>query len=789
MIRNYFRVAWRNLLQNRVLSFINIFGLASGITFALLIGLWIQYEMSFDDFQVNRHRIAKVMKHTLYNNEKNTQEITPIPVYYELKEHYPEVEAASRMTYSYDASLMYGNKRLRKKVCFADPAFLQMFNFPAIAGDPHTALKEVNAIALTASVARALFGNEDPLGKTVRFNGHNDLQVTAVLKDIPDNSSIQFDMLGSFDFVIQQDAGIRDNLHNWGNNFMMNIVELKPGASMEALSAKIGPLQMQRDNTAKNLTLLLHPMDNWHLRNEFRDWVNTGGRMQYVRLFFVIGIFVLLIACINFMNLTTARSEKRAREVGIRKAIGSRRRQLIAQFITESMLTTFLAFLLSIGLCILLLPYLKHLGFEHVRLQWSNGWMPGVMLGICLLVGLIAGSYPALYLSSFLPVKALKGALKQGWQAIAFRRGLVVTQFVISSVLIISTIIVYQQVKYAQSRAIGYAPNNMLSVITTEDLKKNRVPLKQDLLNTGYFTAVAQSSQPMTALYNSWGDFSWDNKNPNDDIAIDVILTEWDFEKAAGLTFVDGRPFSRDYPTDSNAVILNQTAAKTIGYDHPVGRSIRLGNRVLTITGVISDVLLTDPFKPMRPMVILFDAWHMNNMLLRLKPGASVPQALAAIQPVFEKYNPTMPFDYSFVSDDFKRKFDTEQQVSQLAGSFAVLAIFISCLGLFGLAMFVAERRTREIGIRKVLGASVAHLWLLLSKEFIWLVLIASLLAVPLAYWLMHRWLNNYDYRITINGWIFVGAGLMALSIALLTVSTQAVKAALGNPLKSLKTE
>lgn len=789
MIKNYFKIAWRNLLQNKTLSFINIFGLATGMAFALAIGAWIKYETSFDKFHKNGDRIALVMKNTLFNDRKNTMDATPLPLYYEMKDNYPDVKRVTRLSYPTFNSLMTGDHKFNKNGRYVDPDFLEMFSFPFLKGDINTALKNPNSIILTASTAAALFGTADPIGKPVRLSNEYDMQVTAVIKDIPENSTLSFDFLAPYEFVLQHDEFKRNNKTNWGNNFLMNMVELKEGVSMEAFSKKIGPLNVLRDRTIKNQVLFLHPLTKWHLYNDYNNWVNVGGKITYIRLFGIIGIFVLLIACINFMNLSTARSEKRSKEVGIRKAVGSGRMQLITQFLSEAILTAFLAYVLSLILMQLLTPYLKDLGFENIRLGFSN--IPLLIYGliICLVTGLIAGSYPALYLSSFLPVRVLKGALKQGNSPAAFRRVLVVSQFAISIGLIIGTVIVFQQVQHARNRSIGYDPNNLISIAASGDLGKNFPALKQELLNTGYFEAVARASQPLTAVYNSWSDFSWEGKAPDVDIALDALMTEWDFDKAAGLKFKQGRPFSRAYSTDSNGVILNEAALKLIGYKDPIGRTMKVGSRTITIVGIVDDVLLTDPFKPVGPLAILFDPGAINNIFLRLKPSSDLKKTLATIQPIFDKYNPSLPFEYSFVNEEFGSKFSAENQAGKLAGLFAVLAIVISCMGLFGLSMFMAERRTKEIGIRKVLGASIANLWVLLSKEFLWLVGIACLIASPLAFWLMKGWLDHYEYRIGISWWIFAVTGAVAVVLALLTVSTQTIRAAGVNPVKSLKAE
>ena len=790
MLKNYLKVAWRHLVQHKGLSFINIFGLAIGMAFAILIGLWIQYETSFDKFHVNRDRVAIVLKNTLFNNQKNTQNSTPLPLYYAMKSEYPEVKHASRMSWNNDFSLAVGDKKYKRQGIHVDPDFLRMFTFPLVKGSVQTALSDPNAIVITEAVAKALFGSADPINKIIKVNNEYNLKVTGVLKDVPVNSSIQFDFLAPFERLMAENQFYRDNKSNWGNNFLRNVVELREDVSMSDFSAKIKNLNIDRDNTLKDLYLFIHPLAKWNLYNDFKNWQNTGGKVQNIRLFGAIGIFVLLIACINFMNLATARSEKRAKEVGIRKAIGSLRSQLITQFLAETLLTSLLAFLLALIIIPLVLPLLNDIGFENIEFQFNNIPLLLGALGAAVITGLIAGSYPALYLSSFRPVKVLKGLFKQAQSAVVFRKVLVISQFAISVGLIISTVIVFQQIEHAKDRSLGYDTNNLINVSMSSDLAKNFVPLKADLLNTRYFESVAKASSPLTAIYNSWSDFSWTGKDPNAQQVMDVIMTEWDYEKTVGLKFLEGRPFSNDYKSDSNAVILNETALKRIGYENPIGKTIKNGNQDLKIVGIIEDMLIQDPFKPVNPTVILFNSGAAsNNIYLRLKPNVPVRTALATIQPIFEKYNPAYPFEYGFSDEEFARKFRVENQVGKLAAIFAILAIIISCLGLFGLAAFMAERRTKEIGIRKVLGASVINLWSLLSKEFVWLVLAGCLIACPLAYWLMSGWLQGYDYRITINWWIFFAAGVVAIAIALLTVSSQAIKVAIANPVKSLRTE
>lgn len=787
MFKNYLKIAWRSLLQNKGLAFINIFGLAIGMAFALLIGLWIQYETSFDTFHVNKDRIALIRKHNLFNNQKSTATGQPVQLYDELKRNYPDVKRLSRIDNS-NHSLMVGINKFNKKGLYVDRDFLTMLTFPLVKGNAATALNDPNAIVLTESLANTLFGKEDPVGKSIKIDNQYTVLVTGVAKDVPDNSTFTFEFLAPFEFELQNSERVKQA--QWGNNFLTYLVELKEGSSMQALSKKIEPVVMQNRKDGITHLLFLQPLQQLHLYDEYKEWVNTGGRIEYVRLFSIIGIFVLLIACINFMNLSTARSEKRAKEVGIRKAVGSQRVQLIVQFLCESMVTAFLAFLLSILLIQLLLPLLKDIGFEKIHFLFSDVSLWASLLGVCIVTGLIAGSYPALYLSSFVPVKVLKGTLRQGMTAVSFRKVLVVLQFTISIGLIVCTVIVFQQIDHAKDRHLGYNPDKLITIASNNsDLNKNYEAWKLDLLNTGYIESVAQTSSPMTNITNSWSDFTWEGKDPNARTSFDVVTTDWDYVKTAGLKIIKGRGFSRAYKTDSNAILINEAAANMVGYKDPVGKIISLGTEPLTVIGVVENVVMRDPFKPVSPAIIHFNVDRTSYMLLRLKPAVDLTKTLAAVKPISEKYNPAVPFEYKFADEEYDKKFKIENQVGKLAGILAGLAIFISCMGLFGLAAFMAERRIKEIGIRKVLGASATNLWMLLSKEFVLLVIVASMIASPLAFWLMHDWLLKYDYRISINGWVFAVAGLLAVIIALFTVSAQAVKAALANPVKALRTE
>jgi len=789
MIRNYFTIAVRHLLKNKGYSFINIFGLAVGMAVVLLIGLWVRHEASYDAFNVHRAQIGKIKKKNVFNGEKKVQNGVMLPLYDELKNNYPEVAHITRLDWGDDHSLWAGDKKISKRGHFADPDILKMFSFPLVKGNVNQVLKDPYSIVLTESLAKALFAGADPIGQTVKMDNRSDLKVTGILKDIPENSSITFQFLVPFELNIATNDFVRGAKGQWQNNFLQNYVQLREGVSMDAFSRRIAEIVRKKTNSKNEGLLFVHPMERWHLYNHFDEWENTGGVIDYVRMFTIVGLLVLVIACINFMNLSTARSEKRAREVGIRKAIGSQRGQLIAQFLGEAVITAFIAFLISLLIVKLSLPLLKDAGFQYVELNLANLPLLCSALAGCIVTGLLAGSYPALYLSAFKPVKVLKGALTLGRGASLPRKILVVVQFSCSIALIIGVVIVFQQIRHAKSRPIGYDPNNLIALNLSADLQKNFLPMKRDLLATDQVAAVSRSSSPMTGVFNNWGDFSWEGKDPNSNPVFSAIMVDFDYEKASGIKLKEGRFFSPQFATDSNAVVLNEAAVGLIGFKNPLGSTVKFGKDNMTVIGVTQNVMMENPFEPVAPAIMLFRPYFVFQGMIRLKDGADVKKALASIQPIVEKYNPAYPFDYHFTDEEFNKKFQSEHQVGQLSGIFAELFVGEMIVGLFGLASFMAERRTREIGVRKVLGASVPQLWLLLSKDFVFLVIISCLIASPLAWYFMHGWLSKYDYRISISPLIFFGTGLLAIAITLLTVSFQAIRAAVANPVKSLRTE
>lgn len=789
MYENYFKTASRNLRKNKGYSAINILGLSMGMSVALLIGLWVKFQASYNDFHVNGAHIGVVMKRTFFNNVKNTQTGVMLPLRDELKSNFPDVRYATRLDWGGENTLTIGDTRVNKRGHYTDPEFLRMFTFPLLKGDVNTALTDPYSIVITESAARDLFGDADPMGKMIRLNKSNDVIVTGVMKDVPPNSTIRFDFLVPYELRVLNDEWVRNAKDDWGNNFLQVMVQLNDGVTAEQFSARIEHLLQEKMNDKDESTFFLHPMPRWHLYGGFKDWVNTGGMIELVRLFATVGLLVLGIACINFVNLSTARSEKRAKEVGVRKAIGSHRSQLVSQFLSESLLTASIAFVISLVIVKLSLPLLSSIGFENIELDLADYKLMGIAVAACFVTGILAGWYPALYLSGIKAVSVLKGTFRAGTSANLPRRILVVSQFSFSIALIIATVVIFLQIEHGRNRPLGYNPNDLLSIYLHEDLRNHYDVMKEQLLATGYVESVSRSSSPMTGVHNEWSGFSWPGLEPTNNIVFSAILVDHDYEKTSGLVIKEGRFFDRKFATDSSAVVLNEAAAKMIGFKEPVGKTINLNETKLTIIGIVKNVVMQNPFREVMPAAMMLWPDDVAHGFIRLRAGVDPGEVIAAIKPVIEKLDPSFPFQYQFTEDVFLGKFVNESRLGTLAAIFAALSVLISCLGLFGLASFMAERRTKEIGIRKVIGASVYNLWKMLSRDFVLLVIIACAISIPGAWLLMNRWLDSYVYRTDIPWWIPALTGIAALLITLLTVSYQTIRAAKTSPVNSLRSE
>ncbi len=791
MLRNYFKVAIRALLKNKAYSLINIVGLATGMAVTLLIGLWIWDELTFDRYHQNYDRIAQVRQHQTWDGRKGTQTAVPVPLHLELRAKYPDFKYVVPSSWTFDHILAYKDNKFTKKGNYIGADAPTMFSLHMVKGSLQ-GLRDPHSILLNESVAKALFGAEDPINKIVKCDNQTEVKVTGVYEDLPANTELaDVSYLLPWELYLIVEPWVKQSEQQWDNNSFQTYAMLQPNADFDQVSAKIKYIKLRHNpKDAAKPEIFLHPMSKWHLYSEFKDGVIKGGRIEFVWLFGIIGAFVLLLACINFMNLSTARSEKRAKEVGIRKAIGSLRPQLIGQFLSESLLVALLAFILSIFLVESSLPLFNDLASKHLSIPWDNPifWLMG--LSFTFFTGFIAGSYPAFYLSSFEPVKVLKGTFRVGRYASLPRKVLVVIQFTVSVTLIIGTIIVFRQIQFAKNRPIGFSRDGLITLtMNTEDIRKNYEPFRTELLGSGVVASVTKSSSPITDLYSNQIGFDWKGKDPNKQALFGVVAVSSGYGKTMGLQFIAGRDFSDAFATDSSALLLNEAAAAYVGKKNLVGETIKWNGKDYTVVGIIKNVMMTSPYHAAMPTIFTFNPGWAGIITIKISPTVSTTQALSQIEEIYKKHDRNAPFDYKFSSEEYARKFASEERVGKLATFFACLAIFISCLGLFGLASFVAEQRIKEIGVRKVLGASVFNLWGMLSKDFVWLVLISFGLSVPIAYFFMNNWLDRYEYHSELNWWVFAAAGLGALLITLATVSYQAINAALMNPVRSLKSE
>lgn len=794
MIRNYLKISLRTLGKNKTYSFINITGLAMGMAVAILIGLWIYDELSFDRHFKNYGRIAQVWQHQTFNGQVGTQTSLPFPIGDEIRRNYgSDFKHVVMASWTNPHILATGDMKFTKKGSYIEPGAPEMLSLEMVKGT-HAGLKDPYSIMLSESVAKAYFGEADPMEKPIKVDNSLTVRVTGVYKDLPHNSSFKdMEFMMPWQLMIIANPWLKTMEDPWRPNAYNTFVQLIDNADIDQASARIKDIKKRNINKEQlkyKPDVFLNPMSEWHLFSEFKEGHRVGGRIEFVWLFGTIGVFVLLLACINFMNLSTARSEKRAREVGIRKAVGSVRNQLITQFFSESLLVAGFAFVLSIVLVVLCLPFFNEVADKKIAMPWGRPefWLAGI--GFSVVTAIIAGSYPAFYLSSFQPVKVLKGTFRAGRFAAVPRKVLVVVQFAVSIVLIIGTAVVFRQIQFAKNRPVGYSRDGLISIFTsTEDIHKHFEAVRHDLKSNGAITEMAESGSPTTETWSSTSGFEWKGKDPEQSIDFSFDEVSYDYGKTVGWQFVQGRDFSREFATDSVALIVNETAVKFMGLQNPVDEPLTWFKKPYKIIGVIKDIVVNSPYAPMRPQFFCISAGQGNVVNIRLNPAAGTSASIEKIKNVFERYDPGSPFEYEFVDERYARKFFDEVRIGKLTTFFSVLAVLISCLGLFGVASFIAEQRTKEIGVRKVLGATVMSVWGLLSRDFVLLVCIAFLIATPGAYYFLNGWLQKYDYHTTISWWIFALTGLGTLLITLLTVSFQAIKAATMNPIRSLRSE
>lgn len=783
MIRNYLKVAFRNLTRNGVYSFINIVGLAVGLGCSILISLWVFDELSYDRFQPKLNRLSQLWINATYDGKVNTFQSVPYPSYLEIRNEDSRIKNTTIANWGGESLLTAGEKRMSKKSFYVGEEFLEMFQFHLLFGQADKVLDDPNSIVLTVSTARALFGTDDAIGKSVKVDNAKELTVTGILEDVPSNSSFEFDCLMPHKLQVVE----IDENNSWGDYSYQVFIELQPGVTITEVNEKIKGLLIKKGQTDVPREFFLHPMERWRLHTSFENGKESGGTIDYVIGFSAIAIFILVIACINFMNLATARSERRAREVGVRKSIGSRRRELIVQFLGESILLTTIGFALCLVLVELSLPFYNDLTQKKLFLDYSSPLFWAACVGIVLLTGIISGSYPAIYLSSFNPVKVLKGKLQMGKNAATPRQVLVVLQFFFATLLIVSTLVVSEQIHHVKKRDLGYNQKNLLMISYTNEIGKNFKAIRNEVVATGAVSSMTKSNSPITDIFSN-NFMDWPGKPPEEKVLFATIATELDYTKTMGIKILEGRDFESD--ADTASVLINKAAADVMGLKETLGTEVVYwGDRKSKIVGIIDNVLMGSPYRKPGPMFVAYQPEWASSVTLRLEETADLPSAVKKIEDVFKKYNPAYPFDYQFADVQFNKKYTTINLISTLSTLFASLAILITGMGLFGLAAFTAEQRTKEIGIRKVMGASVPSLVTLISKEFSLLVAISFVFAVPFSWWTLSSFLERYPYRIDFPWWTVVVAGGTALLFALAIVSTQALKAATSNPASSLRSE
>ena len=794
MLINFFKTALRNFWRNKTYSFLNIFGLAVGIACAALIFLWVEDELSFDSFNKKKDRLFFIRENQKYETYTATFWSTPGLMGPAMQTEIPGIANTCRTSEGNEQYLFtIGDKSMYSNGQFAEPSIFNMFTLPFVQGNAATAFKQLYAIVITEKAAKKFFGDyRNVLGRTLRVNNKQDYVVSGVIKDLPENSTLQFEWVAPFEIIFKE----RKWLENWGNNSLSTFVELKPGVSAASVNKILYDFIQKRE--PKSIARpFLFPMKDWRLRDKFENGVQTGGgRIEYVRLFSVIAGIILLIACINFMNLSTARSEKRAKEVGIRKVLGSGNRDLIFQFLGEALLMALLAGLIALLITTVTLPAFNLLVQKNLHLSIGRPTHILALLAIILTCGLLSGSYPSFYLSFFNPIFVLKGIKRKAGSAELIRKGLVVLQFSTSIILIISTIIIFQQIQHVKSRNLGFDKNNLLQTDVVGNVAKNYTAIKQDLLNTGMIENVALTDHITIYGGNNSNGLTWEGKSTSAQILISQRYVSPEFFQTSGINLLSGRDVAE---TDTMVnktinIVITQSLEKMMGKGRALGKRIWYegsnSGENAQVVGVVNDYVYNDMYGKSDPVMFFYtEPKNTTQMYVRFKPQANIEKALAKVETILKQYNPAYPFSYEFVDDQFNKMFMSEELISKLSRTFAILAIFISCLGLFALASYATERRTKEIGVRKVLGASISSITTLLSKDFLKLVVVSCLVAFPLAWWVMHTWLQDYQYRITISWWIFPMAGIVAVLIAILTISFQSIKAAIANPVKSLRTE
>ncbi|AMR33274.1 hypothetical protein A0256_18530 [Mucilaginibacter sp. PAMC 26640] len=788
MIRNYFKIAFRNLFKNKLYSLINIGGLGVGMAVSFMLLLYVYNEFTYDKFYTNDERIYAVMRNQTTNGEISTSGGTSLPVAGAMLKDLPEIEKVARTNYPGGTLFNYQGKSFNLKMLSADPAILDIFTFKFTAGNSRSAFTEVNSVVITQSSAKALFGSEDAMGKTVKLDNAHTAKVTGIIQDQPDNASLKLQAIGSWAMFESKEPWLKTS--GWANYAFSTYAMVKPGTDIQKLNVKMAGLIVKNNPDDKENKLSLFQYSRLHLHSEFKNGVNVGGAIAYVRLFLCLAIGILLIACINFMNLSTARSERRAREVGVRKVVGASRFAIIQQFFGESLLMSIVSFVFALLLVTLSLGYFNGIIHKNLTIPYNMPLFWAAGLGITVITGIIAGSYPALFLSSFRPVKVLKGINNAGKATLRPRQVLVIVQFAFATCLILCTMLIYNQLNYIKNLPAGFNRDGLVEVPLDGKLYDQFENFRRDAIAAGAIIEGASTSGTIAREDGaSWG-IIWPGQLPGEDKApISQMVTTYHFTKTFDVKVVEGRDFDSSRPSDSTAIMLNQSAVKMMRLKEPIGAQVKWQGVQRTVIGVVKDFIWGQASEPIKPVIIGYMKGWAGTATVRLNKKIAVSEAMQKLAGIYKKYNPDYPFDYKFVDELYNEKFRTEQLLGTLSNSFTILAIVISCLGLFGLASFSAEQRRKEIGIRKVLGASIANLWFNLSKEFIQLVVIAFVIGASLSWYFMSDWLHNYTYRINIGAGVFIATIVISLAVTLTTVSWQAIKAALTNPVKNLRSE
>lgn len=788
MLKNFLKVAIRSLSKNRLYSIINISGLTVGFTCSLLILLWVADETSFDSFHPKSEKLYQLWVHAEFDGKINSWNSVPLPTYEALKPAHSAIANTAVADWGGKHLLKVGEKRMMQQGFFVSEEFLEMFEFPLLIGDAESVLDDPSSIVITESLAKSLFGDADPMNQVIRVDDKSSLKVSGILKDIPKNSSFEFEYLMTWKHRESISPWVIENKTNWGNYSFQVYVELADASKEADVEAGIAKMLFEHGETEIPNELFLHPLLQWRLYSSFENGKITGGMSDYVKLFTAIAVFILVIACINFMNLSTARSERRAREVGVRKSLGSNRQQLILQFLGESLFLAILSFVLAVLLSLLVLPAYNNLVEKQLVIDFTSSTFWTYSMVVVLVTGVFSGSYPAFYLSSFNPVKTLKGSFSVGKGGSIPRKVLVIIQFGFAILLMISTVVIFKQIELVKNRELGYTQENLITINYTEEIAKNYYVLKDELEQSGYVESVTRANSAITDI-NSNNFLGWPGKPEAQRVIFTTIATEYDYAKTMGIKVLQGRDFSKDFTTDTAAIVINKAALDLMGLEDPIGTPLDLWGQKRTLIGVIDNVLMGSPYEPVKPLFMIVNPGWIDAVTVRLKATNDLQGSLAVVEEIFNKHNSAYPFEYTFVDVEFQKKFTTINMTQKLATLFSLLTIFITGLGLFGLASYTAEQRIKEIGIRKVLGASVVSLVTLISKDFTRLVLIAFVFSAPLAWYLLDKYLERYKIHTEISWWIFPATGVIALVFALAIVTNQARRAALTNPARSLRSE